>query len=240
VLLHLFKISQWTFKSTPIGKKSPNLVTLFIFKSAVVSYYCALCSILYIDEVTTNWRGRLNTVELLIKVVCKKVNNACIIRNNWSILFSTRRSTVHSLPLQLGFPDWFNLKFVNKYCCVLICERYGAMALSIMTPSRTKIYPASSVLYWSAYINCFEQWRYAECCSTKCRGTNCTPTYKLFCFPNKPGFLVRLALIGFDGRPDEKILLWKIDENFFLINWISVNSFKSLQILGFKKFVSRL
>jgi hypothetical protein len=146
-LLHLFKLSQWTLKSSQISKKSPNLVTLVIFKSAAVSNHSALCSILFIDKVTTNWRERLCAVGLLIKVACFcKKNNASLIRSSWSKLVCTRKSTVQSLPLQLGFPDWFNLKFVNKYCCVLICERYGAMALrimtlSIMTPSRKK-YPA--------------------------------------------------------------------------------------------------
>ncbi len=48
----------------------------------------------------TNWRERLSTVDLLIKVdyLAKKVNNVGNIKNSWSKLVSTRRSVVLVLP----------------------------------------------------------------------------------------------------------------------------------------------
>ncbi len=50
----------------------------------------------------TNWKGRLSTVDLLIKVACLAtlVNDIFNIEMSWSKLVSARRSTVLSLPLQ--------------------------------------------------------------------------------------------------------------------------------------------
>ncbi len=61
----------------------------------------------------TNWRGRLSTVDLLIKVTCfvKKVNSSKI---SWSKLVSTRRSTALIHPLQLVFPG-FSSKCLNVW-----------------------------------------------------------------------------------------------------------------------------
>jgi hypothetical protein len=55
----------------------------------------------------TNWRGRLRTIGLLIKVACfvKKVNYIFNIKMNWSQLVSTRRSTVLSCSIQYVFPS---------------------------------------------------------------------------------------------------------------------------------------
>ncbi len=54
----------------------------------------------------TKWRGKFNTVNLLIKVPCfvTKVNNVSIVKSIRSKLVSTRRSIVLSLPLRQGFP----------------------------------------------------------------------------------------------------------------------------------------
>ncbi len=53
----------------------------------------------------TNWKGRLSTVDLLIKVAhfVTKDNNSFRIKLSLSKVVSTRRSTVLSLPLQRGF-----------------------------------------------------------------------------------------------------------------------------------------
>jgi len=50
-------------------------------------------------------RGRLSTVDPIIKVACfvKKVNYIFNLKKSWSKLVSTRRLTVLSLPLQIGF-----------------------------------------------------------------------------------------------------------------------------------------
>jgi hypothetical protein len=55
----------------------------------------------YYEPGNTNWRGRLSTVDFLIKVASfvKKVNNLNI-KRSWSKLVGTRRSTVPSFPLQ--------------------------------------------------------------------------------------------------------------------------------------------
>ncbi len=49
-----------------------------------------------------NWRGRLSTIDLLIKVACfgTKINHIFNIKMRWSELVSTRRSTVLSHPFQ--------------------------------------------------------------------------------------------------------------------------------------------
>ncbi len=53
----------------------------------------------------TNGRERLNTIGPLIKVsFYKKVNNVYNTKSSLSKLVSTRRSSVLSLPIQLGFP----------------------------------------------------------------------------------------------------------------------------------------
>ncbi len=51
-------------------------------------------------------RGRLSTVDHLIKVarIVKKINDTFKLRRSSHKLVSTRRSTVLSLPLRLGFP----------------------------------------------------------------------------------------------------------------------------------------
>ncbi len=65
------------------------------------------CQIRTIATGNTNWRGRLCTVYLLIKIVCfvKKVNKIFFLKSSCSKLDSTRRWTVLSLPHQWGFPD---------------------------------------------------------------------------------------------------------------------------------------
>ncbi len=47
----------------------------------------------------TNWRVRLSTVDLLIKVACfcKKIENISIVKSSWSKLISVRRSNVLNL-----------------------------------------------------------------------------------------------------------------------------------------------
>jgi hypothetical protein len=58
----------------------------------------------------TNCRGRLSTVDLLIKVGCfvKKVNNIFNIKRNWSKLVTTRRSIEMSLSRSIkDFPGSF-------------------------------------------------------------------------------------------------------------------------------------
>jgi hypothetical protein len=47
----------------------------------------------------TDWKGRLSTDDLLL-VFVKRVNNVCNVKNSWSILVITRRSSALSLPLQ--------------------------------------------------------------------------------------------------------------------------------------------
>ncbi len=49
--------------------------------------------------------GELSTVDLLVKIACfiKRKNIFFRIKNSWSELVSTRRSTVLRLPLQKGF-----------------------------------------------------------------------------------------------------------------------------------------
>ncbi len=56
----------------------------------------------------THCTGRLSTVDLLIKVLCfcSKANNVGNINSILSKPIITRRSTVLSLPLQKGFPDF--------------------------------------------------------------------------------------------------------------------------------------
>jgi hypothetical protein len=67
----------------------------------------AICRSHFIHNVSVtpgnpNWRGRLSTVDLTIKVACfcKKVNNVCNIKSPWSKLVSTRTLTELILPLQ--------------------------------------------------------------------------------------------------------------------------------------------
>jgi hypothetical protein len=54
----------------------------------------------------TDRKGRVSTVDLLIRVACfvKKVDKIFNVKRSLSKLFSTRRSTVLSLPLHLVFP----------------------------------------------------------------------------------------------------------------------------------------
>ncbi len=58
----------------------------------------------------TNQRGRLSTLDLLIKLGCfiSKVNNVFNLKSSCTKLVSTRRSTVLILPLQRGFPGGGN------------------------------------------------------------------------------------------------------------------------------------
>jgi len=50
----------------------------------------------------TNWRGSLDTVDLLFRIACfvTMVNNIINMLSNWSKLVSSRRSTVLSLPIR--------------------------------------------------------------------------------------------------------------------------------------------
>jgi hypothetical protein len=52
------------------------------------------------------WRGRLSTVDLLIKAACfvTKENRIFSTKTSWSKLVGTRRSTILNPPLQYGFP----------------------------------------------------------------------------------------------------------------------------------------
>jgi hypothetical protein len=62
---------------------------------------------LSISAWTSNQRGRLSTVDLLIAVGCfvKQVNNVFIIKSRLTKQVSARRSTALRLPLQKGLPD---------------------------------------------------------------------------------------------------------------------------------------
>jgi hypothetical protein len=64
---------------------------------------------------TTNWKGRLSAIYLIIKVAClvKKVNSIFNKKSSWSKQVSTRRSTVLSLPFQKGFPGYAAKCFWN-------------------------------------------------------------------------------------------------------------------------------
>ncbi len=57
------------------------------------------------------WRGRLSTVDLLIKIGCfvNKEKYSFSMKRSWSELVSTRRSIVLILLLQQGFPGQDNL-----------------------------------------------------------------------------------------------------------------------------------
>jgi hypothetical protein len=63
---------------------------------------------------TTNWRGMLSTVDLLIRLASfvKKLHTIFNVKSSWSLLVSARRSTVLCLPLQLGFPGYGFHNFV--------------------------------------------------------------------------------------------------------------------------------
>jgi hypothetical protein len=57
------------------------------------------------------WRGRLCTVDLLIKVGCfvKQRKFSFSLKSSWFKLVSTRRSTVLTVPpFQLGIPGWWH------------------------------------------------------------------------------------------------------------------------------------
>jgi hypothetical protein len=63
------------------------------------------------------WRGRLSTVDLLIKAACfvKKINYIFHIKMIWSKLVSARRSTVLSLPPLVRIPC-LNLPWLLGHC----------------------------------------------------------------------------------------------------------------------------
>jgi hypothetical protein len=63
----------------------------------------------------SNWRGKLSTVDLLIKVICfvKKLKNIFKLKSSWSKPVSTKKSTVHNISLQLGFPALTKGEFDN-------------------------------------------------------------------------------------------------------------------------------
>jgi hypothetical protein len=67
-----------------------------------------------------------STVDLLIKIVFGKiVNNVCIIKSSLSILVSTRRSTVLSLPLQCDFPHcWLSYILCLPHVLIVLYFNY--------------------------------------------------------------------------------------------------------------------
>ncbi len=83
----------------------------YIYTADFVAQFCRAflhCIIAHwsLKPGNANRGGRLSAVDLLIKIDCfvKKVGDIFNLKRSWSKLIITRRPTVLSLPLHLGFP----------------------------------------------------------------------------------------------------------------------------------------
>ncbi len=91
-MLETFVLS-FSFLGIVFKKCVANFVRFFVILTEQVGF------LRYVTPGNTNWGGRLNTIDPLIKVSCfvKKVNDIFNIKSSWCKLVSTRRSTVLSL-----------------------------------------------------------------------------------------------------------------------------------------------
>ncbi len=102
------------------------------------------------EEGNPNWRGRLITIYLLIKIACfvKKVNNIFSIKSSWYKLVSARRSAAPILPLQLVFPGC-SFKRIGINWITLI--HAGVLRSGALTVAATAIEGATLNIAWEGW-----------------------------------------------------------------------------------------